>query len=226
MNEDSSYNELYKHWVKEFESAEVTPLSDEDLKNYKELLKEANALEKKYKDDDEIINEINLQIKNNINFLFDDLLKIRRIKIINNTLMLKEINLNHLFEAEQLLYKNLIASFKGYDKIVSISGEDIQEYEKIKTNYNISTETKLSEITKQSISTNDNEINFQNQKQSLNIFDKITYRIIRFIETTPSLVGIDLINYGPFIKEDIANLPQDNAIILVNEKVAEFIELN
>ncbi len=226
MNKAPSYNELYKHWIKEFESSEVTQLSDEDLKNYKELLKEAKNLEKKYKDDDKIINEINLQFNNNINFLFDDLLKIRRIKIINNALILKEINLNYLFEAEQLLYKNLIASFKGYEKFASISGEDIQEYEEIKTNYKISTETKISDITNESFSTNDNEINLQNQKESLDIFEKITYRLIRFIETTPSLVGVDLINYGPFLKEDIANLPQENAKILVNEKVAEFIELN
>jgi DNA replication initiation complex subunit (GINS family) len=40
------------------------------------------------------------------------------------------------------------------------------------------------------------------------------------------LVGIDLINYGPFKKEDIANLPYENAKILLSEKFAEKIDLS
>ncbi|MFX0106178.1 MAG: hypothetical protein ACFE75_11910, partial [Candidatus Hodarchaeota archaeon] len=43
---------------------------------------------------------------------------------------------------------------------------------------------------------------------------------------TPPLVGVDLINYGPFEKEDIANIPQKNAKILIYEKFAEEIDLS
>jgi len=48
---------------------------------------------------------------------------------------------------------------------------------------------------------------------------------VRILENTPALVGIDLKNYGPFQKEDIATLPVKNAKILIFEKFAEEIEL-
>ena len=42
---------------------------------------------------------------------------------------------------------------------------------------------------------------------------------------TPPLVGIDLINYGPFEKEDVANLPKENVKILISENFVEKIEI-
>ncbi|MFX0011673.1 MAG: hypothetical protein ACFE9R_15275, partial [Candidatus Hermodarchaeota archaeon] len=50
------------------------------------------------------------------------------------------------------------------------------------------------------------------------------YTLIRFINKAPPLVGLDLKNYGPFEENDIANIPFQNAIILINEKYAEKIE--
>ncbi|MHA1413998.1 MAG: DNA replication complex subunit Gins51, partial [Promethearchaeota archaeon] len=53
----------------------------------------------------------------------------------------------------------------------------------------------------------------------------IEYLIVRFLKDTPPLVGTDLKNYGPFNRDDIACLPLKNAIILINEKFAEKIEV-
>ena len=82
------------------------------------------------------------------------------------------------------------------------------------------TENRIDEISA------DNENDIQDKQKSSEIFGKINYQMIRFIEQTPPLVGIDLINYGPFMKEEIANIPLKNAQILVNERFAEFIEIN
>ena len=60
-------------------------------------------------------------------------------------------------------------------------------------------------------------------KSKDNEFD---YVLIRFLKETPPLVGIDLINYGPFKEDEIACMPSKNAKILLNEKFAEIIELN
>ena len=56
--------------------------------------------------------------------------------------------------------------------------------------------------------------------------EKFNYVLLRFLEKTPALVGIDLINYGPFEKEDIANIPRENAKILIYEKAAEEIDIS
>ena len=48
--------------------------------------------------------------------------------------------------------------------------------------------------------------------------------IIRFLEDTDQFMGVDMARYGPFIKEDVAILPFENARSLIERKVA--IEIN
>jgi len=48
--------------------------------------------------------------------------------------------------------------------------------------------------------------------------------IIRFLEFTDQFMGVDMAKYGPFIKEDIAVLPFENARSLIERKIA--IEIN
>jgi DNA replication factor GINS len=48
--------------------------------------------------------------------------------------------------------------------------------------------------------------------------------IIRFLEPTDQFMGVDMARYGPFIKEDVAILPFENARSLIERKVA--IEIN
>ena len=48
--------------------------------------------------------------------------------------------------------------------------------------------------------------------------------IIRFLEFTDQFMGVDMAKYGPFIKEDIAILPFENARSLIERKIA--IEIN
>ena len=48
--------------------------------------------------------------------------------------------------------------------------------------------------------------------------------IIRFLESTDQFMGVDMAKYGPFIKEDVAILPFENARSLIERKVA--VEIN
>jgi DNA replication factor GINS len=48
--------------------------------------------------------------------------------------------------------------------------------------------------------------------------------IIRFLESTDRFMGVDMAKYGPFIKEDVAILPFQNARSLIERKVA--VEIN
>lgn len=48
--------------------------------------------------------------------------------------------------------------------------------------------------------------------------------IIRFLESTDQFMGVDMAKYGPFIKEDVAILPFENAKSLIERKVA--VEIN
>ena len=48
--------------------------------------------------------------------------------------------------------------------------------------------------------------------------------IIRFLESTDQFMGVDMAKYGPFIKEDVAILPFENARSLIERKVAVQID--
>ncbi len=44
--------------------------------------------------------------------------------------------------------------------------------------------------------------------------------LIRFIKDVPSIIGVDLKTHGPFLKEDIASLPFENADSLIRQGAA------
>jgi len=44
--------------------------------------------------------------------------------------------------------------------------------------------------------------------------------LLRFIKDMPSIIGVDLKTHGPFIKEDIAVLPYENAESLIRQGTA------
>jgi DNA replication factor GINS len=48
--------------------------------------------------------------------------------------------------------------------------------------------------------------------------------IIRFLESTDQFMGVDMAKYGPYMKEDVAILPFENARSLIERKVA--VEIN
>ncbi|MFX1259711.1 MAG: hypothetical protein ACFFAN_17800, partial [Promethearchaeota archaeon] len=173
--------------------------------------------------EDKINIELINSYKENFNFLFNDLLKLREIKIINAALALQEIEINHLIEAEKLYYQNLISVVKGYKKVKSISLYNRVDEGKIKRimskEINGTTEVEKAE----EISQRTSIVDFGLFKAKAKEFN---YTLIRFLKKTPALVGIDLINYGPFEKESIAFLPFKNAEILIFEKFAEKIDLS
>ncbi len=48
---------------------------------------------------------------------------------------------------------------------------------------------------------------------------------LRFIKQVPSIIGADMKTYGPFMVEDVASVPAENAKILVKQHLAEFVEV-
>lgn len=44
--------------------------------------------------------------------------------------------------------------------------------------------------------------------------------LVRFIKEVPSIIGVDLKTHGPFLKEDVALLPYDNAENLIRQGAA------
>jgi DNA replication factor GINS len=53
---------------------------------------------------------------------------------------------------------------------------------------------------------------------------KEKFVVIRFLQDIPEIVGIDLMIYGPFKKEDVASVPSTNATALIGQGAAKIIE--
>jgi DNA replication initiation complex subunit (GINS family) len=57
--------------------------------------------------------------------------------------------------------------------------------------------------------------------------EKVHRRVaLRFVKAVPAVIGADMKAYGPFMVEDVASLPVENAKILVKQGFAEAVEVS
>ena len=218
MDIKSEYEKLYQYWLKEFRQIELTQLTKEIYSSYQKASDYIKNI--KSNQEEKIKFDIINSYKENFTFLINDFSKIREIKLINAALALKEIDLNNLLEAEKLFYQNLVSAVKGFEKVKAIEVVERAESSKIKEILEVIQNDVVKPEKTEIKKTTPSDLEFKIKSETFN------YILIRFLKKAPPLVGIDLINYGPFEKEDIANIPYKNAKILLAEKIAEEIELS
>jgi hypothetical protein len=115
MNLKTDYQNLYQHWLKEFEQSELTPLTQERFDYYRKNVDYIAKFELEGKQNFE--SQLLKSYKYGFKYLFNDFLKIREVKILNIALILQEIDYNNVIEAEKLFYQNLISAIKGFKKL-------------------------------------------------------------------------------------------------------------
>jgi len=47
------------------------------------------------------------------------------------------------------------------------------------------------------------------------------FKVVRFVEALPAIIGIDMKTYGPFKPEDVASIPAENAENLIRRGIAK-----
>ena len=228
MNLKTDYQKLYQHWLKEFEQSELTPLTQESFDYYRKNVDYITKFELEGKQNIEI--QLLKSYKYGFKYLFNDFLKIREVKILNLALILQEIDYNNVIEAEKLFYQNLISTIKGFKKLKTLvlyEEDEPIELDKVLGGEDLSIEPPRVETPPEEVSKStegalgqDSSDNIQSEQVA-----QYNYTLIRFNSPSPPLVGIDLINYGPFQENDIANMPYRNAKILIYEKIAEKIDI-
>jgi DNA replication initiation complex subunit (GINS family) len=228
MNLKIDYQKLYQHWLKEFEQSELTPLTQESFDYYRKNVDYITKFELESKQNIEI--QLLKSYKYGFKYLFNDFLKIREVKILNLALILQEIDYNNVIEAEKLFYQNLISTIKGFKKLKTLvlyEEDEPIELDKVLGDEYLSIEPSRVETPTEEVSKStegdlgqDTSDNIQSEQVA-----QYNYTLIRFNSPSPPLVGIDLINYGPFQENDIANMPYKNAKILIYEKIAEKIDI-
>jgi len=228
MNLKTDYQNLYQHWLKEFEHSELTLLAQENFDYYRKNVDYITKFELEGKQN--IENQLLKSYKYGFKYLFNDFLKIREVKILNAALILQEIDYNNVIEAEKLFYQNLISAIKGFKKLKTLvlyEEDEPIELDKVLGDREVSIETSRVEAPTEEVSKS-TEVDIEQDTSEYIQSEQVTqykYTLIRFNKPSPPLVGIDLINYGPFQENDIANMPYKNAKILIYEKLAEKIDI-
>ena len=227
MNLKTDYQNLYNHWLKEYEHSELSPLTQEVYNYYKKTVEYIRKYELEGGQPVEL--QLLKSYKHGFNYLFNDFLKIREVKLINAALILQDIDFNHVIEAEKLFYQNLVSAIKGFQKLKTFSLyeedepielDDVLEVEERKKQ----TSPVESPVTKASEDPMVPSAPKESEKPPSEHKIQYKYVLIRFNNPSPPLVGIDGVNYGPFKENDIVNMPNKNAKILIYEKLAEKID--
>jgi len=50
------------------------------------------------------------------------------------------------------------------------------------------------------------------------------FKVVRFVEALPAIMGVDMRTYGPFKAEDMASIPAENAENLIRRGIAKGVE--
>ena len=239
--QEEIYLFLFRVWKIESTIDKIGNIKDKDI-----ILKEIQFLIKKIKESIEksekkesVIKRIHEKTLENILYMIKDFFNIRSEKILTLCRNLQKIDEDILFPVEQEYYKQLYSAFKGDSKTkkfllaslennnnISINNiekthpnndfDDIEIKQDIVNQIN-SNSIDMVETDEFLISKGSNDI--QNN-QMLKKNKEIEYILIRFTKNIPALVGKDLKIYGPFQKEDLARIPIQNALILIEENAA------
>jgi len=230
--QEEIYLFLFRAWKHETSSNKIGKIKDKDI-----FLKDMQFLISKIKESiaksdkmEKVINRIHEKTLENILYMIKDFYDMRSEKILNLSRSLQKIEEDLLFTVEQVYYKQLFTAFKGDSKTKkyllasiennhNIPNEIIKKKEKSQNNVNQINSNSIPIIETDEISTNmESKIAENNQMLKKNQDEE--YILIRFTKNIPALVGKDLKVYGPFQKEDIAQLPIQNASILIEENAA------
>ena len=200
MEEEAlTFSDLRKIQKKEKRQEKLTEL-DENF-----LLRVSQYLDRKKGADD--------REYRNAKRVFDKIIGSRQDKIVKNAKIsvksdVKSSNLN-LLPREQEFFREVKQKFKSYsDKIDSIIEGDSETVESIEPDDQI-TET---------------EKNHEKSEEETEESTEEGYNMVKIVSKVPEFMGTDLESYGPFEEGEEAEIPEENAEILVNRGSAEKVD--
>ena len=194
-----TYDTLYDLLRKEKFSIDLQPIPESFFKETINYLKEKEIILKNQEKDTIFTLEIEKTRKQieNIKKLLKELYEKRERKIIDQALSASRTEIKNkeisLLPEEEQFYKELITLLTEYRENILLRVLSKKQ-------------PKPKEEEPKAIKTEDNNL-----------------KLIRFLTEIPKFIGTDLNVYGPFEREDLANLPKDIAKTLIEKKRAEEI---
>jgi len=196
------YNQLYAAWQREIDDPTLGALQPDFYFKISEYLR-------RIKDEDKILDKksvkMNLLLHEsaNVERMLKELLETRYRKLIKNVTKNQKTPSGLLTNEETRMVETFTDFTKTYHKFADdlmLGQIQITEPDEAPIRIVVKTENASPSVPKRST--------------------------IRFLKSIPAIMGADMKSYGPFIAEDIASLPPQNAQILVKQGLAVLVEVS
>jgi DNA replication factor GINS len=192
------YNELYAAWQREIDDPTLGALPLDFYAKISEYLR-------RIKEEDKVLDKKSVKMNLleheavNVELMLKELLGARYRKIIKTVSKSQKLP-SDLLTAEET---RMCETFADFTKAYQNFAENLMQgqiAESAKATIKVEVKTETAPVPKRST--------------------------IRFLKNIPAIMGADMKSYGPFVAEDVASLPPQNAQILVKQGLAVLVEVS
>ncbi len=201
----NEYRHLYETWMRENQRDDLQPLSEGF---YPAMIAYTHQLKEQAKTVDKttVKGKFIEREKDHADKMLADLNKIRLNKIVTaelNGAPIEPLNLTSDEKLLQIELRRLLASFTQSMK------QTLQGKEKLESPQAAAPPQVTPRPT-----------------PPVHVFEtgEHTLKVVRFTQSLPAIMGIDMKTYGPFKAEDVASLPTQNADNLIRKGIAKLVE--
>jgi DNA replication initiation complex subunit (GINS family) len=197
------YNELYNSWRREVSEVSLASLSRDfyvKIADYLKRISEQDGLPDKKSVKVSLLDREG----QNVTLMLEQLLRVRYKKLLKTISQNQTVPIEMLTAEEAKMCESFAAFASAYQKFT----QDLLQ----------------GEISQRIIQTSSPAIAQTEPKAEVEtIHKRVT---LRFVKGIPAIMGVDMKSYGPFLIEDVASLPADNAKILVKQGLAVPVEVS
>jgi DNA replication initiation complex subunit (GINS family) len=191
------YERLHQAWRKEKASEDIQGIKDDLLREMRQYVIELNRMPL---DTGTLTGRITQTEKQHVNQMFRELTDARLEKMVRRELEGKPIDAKALTPEEQRLHSNLRQLLASYR-----DGSDLPPVEQVRTP---PAPRPSQEPPAPSVKAEGEGL-----------------VAVRFLQSLPAIMGVDMKAYGPFKPEDVASIPKQNAVNLIRRGIAKLVEI-
>ncbi len=198
------YNELYAAWRREIEERSLGGLPPDFYARIADYLRHINE-ENKLLDKKSIkVNLLDHEAQN-VKRMLEELLWSRYRKLVKTITQSKKLPSDLLTVEETKMCESFVAFADAYQKFAKdlLQGQTAKE---AVVTVGFRTDSKI-----------------ESKVETLVSHKRVA---LRFIKNIPTIIGADMKTYGPFVAEDVASVPVENAKMLVKQGLAVMVEVS
>ena len=189
------YDELYAAWRLETENGELGSLPPDFYARLAEYLRRIKE-ENRMTDAKSVKVTLLQHEMANAALMAQELILVRYRKLVKLVVAGQKVRSDSLPSEEQKLCIGVLPSTEAYNKFAA----GILEGQLVRINVETATQAAETQV----------------------VHARVT---LRFLKPVPSIIGSDMKSYGPFLIEDVASVPSENAKILIKQGLAKAVEV-